>query len=212
MTPAEVRQGLALIRNYYPKDGKPHPLNDAQWGVYIAGLANHSAGQLEAACHAWMRTSKWFPALSDLLELIEGPPTDLTAAAQLAWTAVERAIRQAGSYRGATFADGCIGETVQQVFGSWPVACGYDFDSPGWAIKRQTFLAVFPGIAQRSRGGLVTLAGLHRNADPMVVAHVEGLPAPAGKALTDSADGDRMPLSRDEASRVMQQLRARGIA
>jgi len=212
MTPKEISDGLTVLRNQYAKQGEPYVLNDVQVANYIRELSPFTVDEFATAARAWIRSGKWFPAIPELLALIEGPALDLKDAAQLAWTAVERAIRQAGSYRGATFADGCIGETVQQVFGSWPVACGYDFDSPGWAIKRQTFLAVFPGIAQRSRGGLVTLAGLHRNADPMVVAHVDGLPAPAGKALTDGADGDRMPLSRDEASRVMQQLRARGIA
>lgn len=205
MTPAEVRQGLTLIRNYYAKDGKPHPLNDAQWGVYIAGMSNISAGQLEAACHAWMRTSKWFPALSDLIEMIEGPRTDLTAAAHLAWTAVERAIRSAGSYRGVTFTDAALGECVRQVFGSWPSACGWDFDSPGWAIKRQTFLAIYPGISVRSGSEPVTLIGQHPKETPMLVGHVPGLPAPSRHEF------EQLQPSRAEAKQLLDGLRERGI-
>lgn len=178
MTPKEARDGLALLRNYYgDKDGKPYPMNDAKWAVYCAGLAPFTPEQLQAAAHQWMRESKWFPALSDLLEILV-PKVDTTTAAHLAWTTVERAIRSAGRYAGAKFLDGAVGETVRQVFGSWIHACDYDFDSPGWAIKRQTFLSVFPAILARSSGAPVTLQGAFQASEPYVVGRIAGLPAP----------------------------------
>jgi len=127
-------------------------------------------------------------------------------AAKLAWTAVERAIRQAGSYRGVTFSDASIGDAVLQVFGSWPAACAYDFDSPGWAIKRQTFLAVFPTLAIRAGSDPVTLSGQHRNATPMLVGHVAGLPAPRMEPREALP-----PMTQTDATRMIADLRDHGV-
>jgi hypothetical protein len=200
MTPTQVREGLALLRNYYAKDGKPHPLNDAQWAVYCAGLAPFEPEALTAAAHQWMRDSKWFPALSDLIAIL-APKVDVAAAAHLAWTQFERAIGAAGRYNGATFLDGAVGETVRQVFGSWQHACSYDYDSPGWAIKRQTFLSIFPTILSRGNGQPVTLRGEFKTATPHVVGRIPGLPEPKQIA---SAPGE--PLTHQESVEILQRI------
>ena len=206
MTPAEVRQGMAVLRNYYAKDGKPHVLTDAQWAVYLDGLQRHSAGELEAAARLWMRQSKWFPALSDLLGLIDGATVTPEQAAHLAWTTFERACRSAGAYRGATFIDGAIGETARQVFGSFAAACQFDLDSPGWAIRRQSFLAVYQTLHGRCHEP-VTLRGMHRHETPLVIGHVPGLPA-----LTDGRDEPMRELSPVEASTQLRLVTERFLA
>lgn len=195
MTADEIRQGLKVLRNYYAKDGQPHALNDTQLAVYLDGLSPFAAAELERAARTWMQQSRWFPALSDLLALVRPPALDPAAAAQLAWTTFERAMRRAGAYRGVTFADGAIGETVRQVFGTWAAASQFDVDSPGWAIRRQSFLALYATFASRV-GGPVTLYGIHRDAVSMLVGHVEGLPTlPAA-----SGEDDLRELSPAEAS------------
>lgn len=206
MTPGDIKQGMAVLRNYYvDREGKPHVVNDAQWAVYIDGLAPFSPGQLEAAARAWMRQSRFFPQLSDLLPLIQGPAVSPETAAHLAWTTVERALRAAGAYRGATFVDGAIGETVRQVFGSWAAACQFDIDSPGWAIRRQSFLAVYVTLHHKAIGP-VTLPGMHRDATPMVVGHVDGLPA------LPAADPRGRELSPAEATTALAAVRDRFLA
>lgn len=203
MTLAEVRDGLKLVRNYYAKDSQPHVLNDAQWAVYIAGLTPFTPDALTHATHTWMQRSKWFPALSDLLDLLRPAEISLETQAQLAWASVENAIRSAGVYRGVSFLNGAVGETVRQVFGTWERACAFDFDSPGWAIRRQTFLATFPAIAQRSTGEPVTLRGLHAGEMPFIVGYITGLPEvpalPSGGA----------PLSHDESAALLTTVHAR---
>lgn len=206
MTAAQINAGLRVLRNYYAdKKGTPHALNDVQLSVYLDGLAPFSAPELEAASRAWMRQSRWFPALSDLLELLS-PAVSVADQAALAWTAVEQAIRRIGSYRSVQFADPPIGETVRQVFGTWPRACHFDFDSPGWTLRRQQFVALYPTIARRGGSAPVTLGGLHRDDRPALVAHVEGLPAPRDHALTGPDDS---PFTGDEARRLLAEVEKR---
>ncbi len=199
MTPAEVRQGLQLMRNYYAKDGQPRMLNDAQWGVYIAGLMPFTPADLERATNQWMQTSQFFPMLSELLAILR-PPVDLKAAAAIAWGVVEKAIRQAGSYQGVTFEQGVIGECVRQVFGTWQRACAFEFDSPGWAIRRQSFMAVFPEVARHEHGP-VTLNGLQGHGYPMLIGAVPGVPAPA----LPLPDGSQV-MSRADAKTTLAEI------
>lgn len=183
---AHVRQTLDVLRNCYAnRDGQPHQLNPVQVSVYLEGLAEFSHGELEAAAREWMRTSQFFPRLPELLNLLI-PKVDVDTLALMAWGKLEREIRRIGRYRGATFSDAAFGEAVRQTFGSWSAACQFDLDSPGWAIRRQTFLAVFKTLAVRSDLGAapVTMPGLHRDRPPALIAHLEGLPQPP--ALTDA--------------------------
>lgn len=203
MTPQEVNAGLAVLKNYYAKDGKPHVLNDVQVAAYVDHLAPYSAAALETACKRWIATSKWFPAVSDLLEILRGPVLDEKAQAQLAWTTFERALRRAGVYAGATFANGAIGETARQVFGSWALACQFDLDSPGWTLRRQSFLALYPGIAARSEGQPVTLRGIAEIAEPVLIGPVAGLPLLPAAAPMDG------PVGRLEAEKLVGDIRRR---
>lgn len=198
MTP--VQKFLQKLCQFYPSQGQPHRMNDTQIEVYLSALSRFSPEQLDQAGKRYMLTGKFFPALSELLALLE-PKVDMTAAAHLAWTAVERALRSGGIYRGAHFEQGYIGEAVRQVFGSWANACQFDTDSPGWAIRRQTFLQIFPSIASRPCGP-VTLRGLHGNSEPYRVPLVAGLPEPL-QLGTGVPDG---PPSHDEAVAVLSRM------
>lgn len=146
-----------------------------------------------------------FPALGTWLRLLGAGTLDVDAAAHLAWTTFEQSLRRAGAYRGATFVDGAIGETARQVVGSWPAACAFDVDSPGWAIRRQSFLAVYPTFHGRVSGP-VTLGGLHAHETPVVIGHVEGLP------LLDAAPEEDRELTTAEATAALTRVRDRVLA
>lgn len=179
-TAADIQATLKVLCRYYrDRNNQARVLDDVQAAVYLDGLAEFDADQLELAARRWMRQSKWFPALSELRGLLESP-IDWPTVALLAWTTVERAISVAGVYNGVTFADASVGECVRQTFGSWEHACSYDRDSPGWTIKRQTFLALFPHVTQKlTSAAPVTLRGISSQSRPALIAHVDGLPAVA---------------------------------
>lgn len=202
MTQQEIGAGLKVLRNYYGKAGQPHELNDVQVAAYMDHLAPYSAAALESAVKQWIASSRWFPSVSDLLAILRGPAMSDEAQAQLAWTTFERALSAAGAYAGATFTNGAIGETARQVFGSWGAACQFSLDSPGWAIRRNTFLALYPAIAARWTGEPVTLRGMAEVAQPMRIGPVAGLPLlPRAGATVEQ------PVSRSDASRMLGDVR-----
>lgn len=183
-TVSEIRAVMDGLCGYYrDRNNQPRELADVQKAAYLQGLAEFPAEQLQLAAMAWIRQSRWFPAVSDLRTLLIPPAPDWKSLALLAWTTFERAIGRAGVYRGVTFADPAIGECVRQTFGTWEHACSYERDSPGWTVRRQTFLALFPHIAERATE-VVTLPGLgHGKHDtPLLIGPVEGMPDPV-KAL-----------------------------
>lgn len=197
-TADEIRVVLRNLRDYYrDKDQQPRALSEFQIAVYLDGLGEFTAEQLAHAARQWMRESKWFPALSDLRGLLV-KPMDWQTAALMAWTTFERAIRQAGIYRGVTFADTAIGEAVRQTFGSWECACSFDRDSPGWTIRRQTFLGLFQHIAQNlHHDGPVTLHGLGQADRPLLIESVAGLPNVAAlPAMSDQTKDMLATVSR----------------
>jgi len=202
-TADDIKATLDVLCRYYrDKNNEPRQLDDVQIVVYVDGLIEFDPGQLELAARQWMRTSKWFPALSDLRTLIEGPAVDWDALGAIAWTTFERAISAAGIYRGVTFEDPAIGEAVRQTFGSWEHACSYDRDSPGWTVRRQTFLSIFPSVAAKATEP-VTLRGLSPVDPPLLVAHVPILPEP--KRLTIQVDKSASTLA--EVQRRFKALR-----
>lgn len=187
-----------LGRYYTDFQGAPHQLNDTQVRAFVEGLKHFELPAIHAAAARHMATSKFFPRLSELLDHL-APKVDEEAAAHLAWTAVERALSSGGTYRGVIFTQGAIGETVRQVFGSWPSAGRFDTHGAEWAIRRKTFLAIFPGIARRHDGAPVTLRGLSPSDAPYVVPVVPGLPAPTSTPqLTETAP------THDEAVRLLK--------
>lgn len=172
-----------------------------QISVYLDGLARYSPEALEHAARVWMKKSKFFPALSELLEILN-PPADWHALAHAAWSLVETSIRRAGIYRGAHFEQGAVGACVRETFGTWEVACKFDLDSPGWAIRRQTFLSLFPSIAQRENEP-VTLRGISQIDEPYRVPALAGLPEP------DPALAQIGPPTRSEAKNMLSDIRSR---
>lgn len=195
----QIQKTLDVLCRYYTDKGEPRKLNAVQVTVYLDGLCEFAPDELEFAARRWMKQSKWFPALSDLREqLVEAAP-DWTALGHVAWSTVERAISAAGLYRGATFEDGAIGETVRQVFGSWSHACNYERDSPGWAMRKQTFLQVFPMVAKRAEHPpAVTMKGISPIDKPLLIPHVELLPAVVPKLA-----------QRDESKNVLAEVTRR---
>ncbi len=204
---SHVEQVLEGLRAYYARDGKKVVLNEVQIAVYLDGLAEFTAADLNAAAQQHMRKSEFFPKLSELLAILQ-PKVDTAAAAQLAWTTVERAIRRAGAYRGVVFANGAIGETVRQVFGSWPFACSFELDSPGWAIRRQSFLAIYPAMEKRNLTA-VTLRGMHESEQPLMIPPVPGLPYCMGVKKLPIVDD--APLTKTESVEALAEIQRRWI-
>lgn len=146
MTPAELAKGLDALRAYYGRDGVKHPMNDVQISVYSNALLPFDATAFQAACQQVMRELKWFPALCELLAILD-PTPDPKAAAALAWSELEALTRrQSNSYRGVVFADPVMGEAVKRTFGTWARAVLMDQNDSQWQTRRNVFLSIYPSL------------------------------------------------------------------
>lgn len=192
----------AMCECFTDQHGNPRVMTETQIAMYAKRLSVYDRATLVAALERHMERSKWFPALSELVDLIE-PKADAKALAELAWLSVQSAMRRGGIYRGATFTTGAVGEAVRLVFGSWADACSMEVDSFAWSQRRGQFLTILPGLLERNIPP-VTLGGLHRG-DPYVVPALEGAPVVA--ALP--AHEQHPQLSRDEAKGVLAAMAAR---
>lgn len=191
----------ALCECFPDQQGNPRVMTETQIAMYGKRLANYDNATLTAALETHMARSKWFPSLAELVEILE-PQVDTKALAELAWASVLTAIRRGGVYRGATFETGAVGEAMRQVFGSWSAACSFDTDSPGWTVRRQSFLAIFPTLLSRAIEP-VTLPGLHGSDRPYQVPALQGAPVVAALPAHDPQ------LSRDEAVGLLAALAKR---
>jgi hypothetical protein len=203
MTASEIRLVLNALRKNYARNGEDYALNEVQIAMFTESLAPFDAVAVNEAAKRHMRESKFFPAVSELLALLRGPEMSPEAQAQLAWTTFERALARAGAYNGVTFEDGAIGETVRQVFGGWPQACAFDTHGAAWAIRRQSFLAVYPAIAARARGE-VTLRGMAQVAQPLRIAAQSPQDAP-GRSIGPANDS----IPQGEAVKLLADIRQR---
>lgn len=203
MTPQEAKTVIDALRKHYARDGKDYVLNEIQLAFYTKALLPYQPSEGQDAVQRAIAASKYFPAVSELLALLRGPELSPEAQAQLAWTTFERALARAGAYNGVTFEDGAIGETVRQVFGGWWQACQFDLDSPGWAIRRQSFLALYPHLASRVTGE-VMFRGLSERYQPVRIASNRPQITP-GRAIGPS-DG---PTSHSEAVAILADIQRR---
>lgn len=70
-TAEEVRETMDVLCRYYrDSNNNPRTLDPVQIAVYLDGLFEYPAETIALAARAWMRQSRWFPALSDLLETL----------------------------------------------------------------------------------------------------------------------------------------------
>ncbi len=193
-----VKKTLNVLRSCYAnREGQPHQLNEVQITVYLDGLSPFTPEELEAAARKWMASSPFFPRLSDLRHLLT-PAVDADALAHQAWARLAHDLRTVGTYQSVTFSDPVYGEAVRQTFGTWAHAGGFQIDSPGWAIHRQTFLSIFKSLLSRpDLPNTVTLPGQHQNKAPVVLPPLEGMPAQ-----------HRLPSGEvDRSAEVMAQIR-----
>lgn len=67
-----VTHTLDVLCAYFgDAEGNPHALNAIQIAVYGDALGEFSPSALEAGARKWMRSNRWFPKASELLECVK---------------------------------------------------------------------------------------------------------------------------------------------
>ena len=89
--------------------------------IYLNALSEYPADVILIAINQCVRTNKWFPQPSEIIQAIEGDPEEC---AVNAWDTLFSAIRQHGRYGKILFQDPKIGRLVQ-TFGGWDAVCSW---------------------------------------------------------------------------------------
>lgn len=108
---------------------------------------------VERALHAALER-KWFkfPQPGELIELIEGTPTERQDEAESAWRQLWKALDH-GTYRSLFCEDRVLAETIRDLFGGWPQAGELpraDSDQgPMYQVRHKEFLAAYANLRRQ---------------------------------------------------------------
>lgn len=117
MTPDErdhVTDQLTVLAEYYER-----PKSEAQILLYVQALDDLPCEAVVGAMRTLVRTSTFFPKVSEIRALIEGRTEE---ASELAWMEMLREVRRVG-YLGAPDLPEATTETIRGLWGSWARLC-----------------------------------------------------------------------------------------
>lgn len=116
------------------------PITTERTMLYFERLKRFEIDQVENALGRGQDRWKFFPAIPEVIEAIEGSPDDRTLAA---WTRVETALREVGTYQSVTFDDPILHATVMQM-GGWFAAWEWErLDERDYGFKRLEFTRLY---------------------------------------------------------------------
>ena len=133
-----IRDCFQLLETDY---GKQNNQKKELWGKTFK---KYSDKQLINAIGEFLRIGKFFPRVSDIIEVIEGSPED---EAELAWIYLIDRIDEVGHYQSVSFPEyPAIGVIVEK-WGGWSRICDMTFEDETW--KKKEFIKLYPIIKKR---------------------------------------------------------------
>lgn len=141
MQPNDRRNFVTLITgiaDYYGKE-----LSVTSIGLYWEGLRQYDLPAIERAL--WQHTQnpdsgQFMPKIADVTKVLQGRTEDQ---AQVAWSKVDRAVRQVGIYADVAFDDPIIHRVLADM-GGWVPICSHDDD--GWPFVAKEFITRYRGF------------------------------------------------------------------
>ena len=133
-----IRDCFNLLESDY---GKQTNQKKELWGKMFK---KYSDKQLISAVGEFLTIGKFFPRVSDIIELIEGSPEE---EAELAWIYLIDKIDEVGHYQSVSFPKyPAIGVMVEK-WGGWLRICDMTFEDETW--KKKEFIKLYPIIKKR---------------------------------------------------------------
>lgn len=130
----EIDKIITIMAIYYDK-----ALNDSTIDIYHDLWADHDPEEIAPACKIHMKTNKFFPRASEIIDIINnnrGPILSIESRAQAEWRKVMAAVHQRGLNRGAPkFKDAITKHLIQAQF-NWEYLCGFLAKDMNWEQKR----------------------------------------------------------------------------
>jgi hypothetical protein len=108
--------------------------------IYTMVLQKFTDDRIEQAIMQACATLKFFPKPAEIIELIEGKPSEQ---ALIAWEQLLQTIQKHGSYQSIIFEDGRIAQTVE-LMGGWLQVCAMTIDETHWRMK--DFVKIYQGL------------------------------------------------------------------
>ncbi|MBD8531547.1 MULTISPECIES: DUF6475 domain-containing protein [unclassified Massilia] len=129
---------LTGIADYYSKE-----ISTGTIGLYWEGLRQYDVEAVERAL--WQHTQnpdsgQFMPKIADVTRVLQGRTEDQ---AQLAWSKVDRAVRQVGIWTDVAFDDPIIHRVLLDM-GGWVRTCSHDDD--GWPFVAKEFINRYRGF------------------------------------------------------------------
>lgn len=151
---------LIGVADYYGKE-----LSKGVLVVYWEGLREYDLEAVEKALWAHAKnpdTGQWMPKVADVAKMLEGRTSDQAA---VAWSKIDRAVRQVGSYADVVFDDALIHRVLHDMGGwlqlmgkaesDWPfIAKEFENRYRGYRMRGETppYPPVLIGMANAQNG------------------------------------------------------------
>lgn len=128
--------------------------------IYLNALAEYPGDEILKAINQCVKTNKWFPQPSEIIQAIEGDPEER---ALNAWDTLFSAIRNHGRYGKIIFQDSKIGRLVQ-TFGGWDAVCSWTNNEVDF--RRIEFVRSYKGMGNGK--GALEISGAY-SCGPLVM-------------------------------------------
>lgn len=129
---------LTMLAEYYEK-----PKSEAQLAIYVQALADLPIAEVLNATSELVKTSVFYPKVSEIRAVVEG---DSLEHAERAWSALLREIRAVG-YTGTPELTETTRQTVNSIWGNWENLCrtlpGEGKELLGWAKQFKSTYCLF---------------------------------------------------------------------
>lgn len=129
---------LAVLSEVFGREVSP-ALTEVYWEIF----RDYPDALFRTAVTRAVRTLRFFPRPSDLLEILEGSPEDR---ALLAWQTLEKSIRTIGSWDSVRFEDPALSAAVENL-GGWTKVC--EWTEEEMPIRRREFERHYRICAER---------------------------------------------------------------
>ena len=118
--------------------------NEFKKEVWVKVLKEYPAQKIMNACIECIRTKKFFPRVSEMIELIEG---NIESESELAWLLLKEKMDKEGYYKSVSFPENPAIGAVVEAMGGWMPMFDIKVDEEKW-VKRE-FLKMYPILKKR---------------------------------------------------------------
>jgi len=118
--------------------------NELKKEVWVKVLKAYPAQKIMDACITCIRTKRFFPRVSEMIEIIEG---NIESEAELAWLTLKEKIERYGHYLSVAFPENLVIGAVVEAMGGWIKINDMKDDEEKW-IKKE-FIKLYPILKKR---------------------------------------------------------------